>query len=77
MLEQNIAFASRLATEALVLDLDLGRVVAVLDRDGIADPSKARAALMAVTARAIDEERETERETDAAATTAPEGPPSE
>jgi branched-chain amino acid transport system ATP-binding protein len=53
ILEQNVAFASRLATEAIVLDL--GHVAAVLDREGISDPGKARQALMSVTGKSEDD----------------------
>lgn len=47
ILEQNVAFASRLATDALVLDL--GQVVMTLDQKAISNPDEARQALMAAT----------------------------
>jgi branched-chain amino acid transport system ATP-binding protein len=52
ILEQNVAFASRLATDALVLDL--GRVVSRLDREGISNPDRAREVLMAATGHLKD-----------------------
>jgi branched-chain amino acid transport system ATP-binding protein len=52
ILEQNVAFASRLATDALVLDL--GRVVTTLDHEGISDPDRARQVLMAATGNLKD-----------------------